>query len=152
MAKRKNQGRPTKYEIRYNNQAYRHCLLGATNDDLALLFEINVDTINQWMKVHPKFSDSVKRGRIYADQKVSLSLFQKATGYKKSVTKVFQFQGSAVQAEYREYFPPDTTAAIFWLKNRRPTTWRDRHNLDLGGGVNHQHTVTDEQLKRILFG
>jgi len=34
-----------------------------------------------------------------------------------------------VYAPYREHVPPDTTAAIFWLKNRRAKDWRDKREL-----------------------
>jgi hypothetical protein len=38
-----------------------------------------------------------------------------------------------VQTPVRKYYPPDTTAAIFWLKNRRPDLWRDRNQTELTG-------------------
>jgi hypothetical protein len=49
--------------------------------------------------------------------------------------KVFQFQGQIIRAETKEHVPPDTTAGIFWLKNRRPEAWRERQQ--------HEHTGKD---------
>ncbi len=46
-----------------------------------------------------------------------------------------QFQGKPVVADYVEHVPPDTTAAIFWLKNRRPNEWRANPE---GGDSNDQ--------------
>lgn len=48
--------------------------------------------------------------------------------------------------------PPDTTAAIFWLKNRKPDEWRDKHETELSGGLNVHNpyaNLTDAELKKI---
>ncbi|MFC6324030.1 helix-turn-helix domain-containing protein [Companilactobacillus baiquanensis] len=48
--------------------------------------------------------------------------------------------------------PPDTTAAIFWLKNRKPDDWRDKHETELSGGLNVHNpyaNLTDEELKKL---
>jgi hypothetical protein len=47
------------------------------------------------------------------------------------------FAGQSWEHAYTERYPPDTTAAIFWLKNRRPDLWRDRHETvhSAGEGV-----------------
>ncbi|KRL31179.1 hypothetical protein FD33_GL002239 [Companilactobacillus paralimentarius DSM 13238 = JCM 10415] len=48
--------------------------------------------------------------------------------------------------------PPDTTAAIFWLKNRKPEEWRDKHETELSGGLNVHNpyaNLTDAELKKI---
>jgi hypothetical protein len=31
---------------------------------------------------------------------------------------------------YTEHYPPDTTACIFWPKNRRRDKWRDKHEIE----------------------
>lgn len=50
--------------------------------------------------------------------------------------------------------PPDTTAAIFWLKNRKPDEWRDRKETELSGGVGVQvsdpyKNLSEEQLAKL---
>lgn len=48
--------------------------------------------------------------------------------------------------------PPDTTAAIFWLKNRKPEEWRDKHETELSGGLNVHNpyaNLTDDELKKL---
>jgi len=131
-------GRPTKHKVEYNEQAYNYCLLGATDQDLADFFNVEEKTINNWKKDHPKFLQSLKGGKEDADAIVAKSLFKRATGYKaepevkeetdadgklKSTTTTIKTVG------------PDTTAAIFWLKNRKSNVWRDKHEIDHSGEV-----------------
>lgn len=52
-------GRPSDYNVAFNDQAYKLCLLGATDKDLADFFEVVEDTINEWKKKHPQFSVSI---------------------------------------------------------------------------------------------
>jgi hypothetical protein len=62
---------------------------------------------------------------------------------------VFQFQGQIVRTETREHVPPDTTAMIFWLKNRRPEQWRDKTEHV----IRHEATqMSDDDLARIAAG
>lgn len=122
-------GRPTKYKEEYNDLAYNYCLLGATDEKLAEFFEVDVSTINNWKTSHPEFFVSIKKGKEVADAQVAQSLFKKATGYEHDAVKIFNDQGSPMIVDYTERFPPDTTAAIFWLKNRQPAMWRDKHEL-----------------------
>ncbi|MDR0692438.1 MAG: transposase family protein [Prevotellaceae bacterium] len=120
-------GRPTPYRDEYAKMAMQHCLLGATNKDLAALFGVAVSTISKWMKDFQKFSDAIKKGKEEADICVASALFKRATGFvKDDCEKVFNNKGSVVRAKTREYFPPETAAAIFWLKNRQPGKWREK--------------------------
>lgn len=55
--------------------------------------------------------------------------------------------------EYIEHYPPDTTAAIFWLKNRQPEKWRDRKEIDANVNLSDElESMTDEQLTAIVRG
>ncbi|MEW4414440.1 transposase [Clostridium sp. AN503] len=50
---------------------------------------------------------------------------------------------------------PDTTAQIFWLKNRRPDKWRDKQDMELSGEVkstNPYAGLTTEELKKLIHG
>lgn len=123
-------GRPTKYETRFNTQAYRHCLLGATDKDLAELFEVEETTINNWKIEHPKFFESIKKGKADADAKVADSLFKRANGYSHSDVDIKMFEGEIITTKLVKHYPPDTTAAIFWLKNRQKNKWRDKTEVD----------------------
>jgi hypothetical protein len=122
-------GRPTAYRPEFVTQAEKLCKLGATLFDIAQFFEVSTRTISRWMNEHEEFCLAVKTGGAPADERVIASLFHRATGYSFESEKVFNFQGQVVRAAVTEHVPPDPTAAIFWLKNRRPAEWRDRKEL-----------------------
>jgi hypothetical protein len=124
-------GRPTKYKPEYAELAFKYCLLGATDAELAKYFEVDERTINRWKQDYPEFCQSIKEGKEEADAKVANSLFKKATGYDRETFKVFQFQGDPVVVPFTEHIPPDTGAAMAWLKNRQPSKWRDKQDIDM---------------------
>lgn len=129
-------GRPTKYKPEYAEQALKLCRLGATDKELADFFQVNEDTINEWKKVHPEFSESLKEGKLMADAEVADKLFKRATGYSHEAVKIAASPGGDhVAVPYTEHYPPDTTAAIFWLKNRRPDVWRDKQDVQHSGDL-----------------
>lgn len=112
-------------------------MLGATDKELGDFFDVTEQTVNNWKTAHPEFFESIKSGKLKADAIVAHSLYHRAIGYKHDAVKIISVadgnnQGSHVeQVPYVERYPPDTTAAIFWLKNRRPAEWRDRQEHDL---------------------
>lgn len=135
-------GRPTKYQEDYNEQAYKLCLLGATDVELADFFNVNEDTINEWKKQYEEFSVSVTRGKIIADAEIANSFYQKAKGYDLPSEKVFQFDGDIIRANTTTHYPPDAGAALNWLKNRQPKKWRDKTDLEVTGKDGEQLNTT----------
>lgn len=134
-------GRPSSYKPEYATQALKLCRLGATDKELADFFSVNVDTVHEWKKVHPEFSDSLKAGKELADAEVADKLFKRATGYEHSAVKISATpDGREHITEYTEKYAPDTTACIFWLKNRRPDLWRDKTEQKMTGDI----TVTGQ--------
>jgi len=126
-------GRPSAYRAAFADQAYKFTLLGATDKLLGEFFEVSEQTINTWKQKHPKFLESIKRGKAVADATVAASLYHRANGYSHKAVKIMQHEGASYEHEYTEHYPPDTTAAIFFLKNRRPDLWRDRQQLEHTG-------------------
>ena len=126
-------GRPSKYNKDYAKLAYNYCLLGATDEDLAGYFEVTVSTLNLWKKRHKEFSESLKKGKEIADATIAESLFHRAKGYTHEEEKIFCDKGDIVRAETMKHYPPDTTAGIFWLKNRQSNRWRDRKDHEHSG-------------------
>lgn len=139
-------GRPTEYERCYDEQAYKLCLLGATDKDIASFFDVTETTINNWKIAHPLFFESIKKGKMSADMEVAASLFKKATGHKiKEVTfeKIdadIDLMGDCVDDMMQDIYKkrvvikevsPETAAGIFWLKNRAPKDWRDKQDINL---------------------
>lgn len=119
-------GRPTKYDPTYNEQAYKLCLLGFTDPELAIFFEVNDDTIYEWKIVYPEFSEAVKRGKAIADADVAQSFHKRAVGY---TYEEKTFEGGELTKTVEKEMPPDAGAALNWLKNRQKTKWTDKQVL-----------------------
>lgn len=127
-------GRPSKYKDEYAEQAFKLCLLGATDKELADFFDTTEQTINAWKNNHPKFLESLKKGKMAADAKVASKLYHRAIGYEHPEIITATFQGSITDTmEVVKHYPPDTTAGIFWLKNRDPARWRDKQDIEHTG-------------------
>ena len=125
-------GRPSKFKDEYIELAYHYSLLGAVDRQMADFFDVTEKTFNNWKHDHPEFLQSIKRGKIIADSIVAESLYRRALGYTHPEEKIFQHEGRIIRAETLKHYPPDTTAAIFWLKNRQRENWREK--------VDHEHT------------
>lgn len=140
-------GRPTKYKKEYNDQAYKLCLLGHTDDELASFFEVDVSTIHRWKIEYPEFCDSIKRGKEIADMDVAEKLLERAMGattIKQTAIKmkdtIYNSEGRKISEEERievvdllSKEAPDTTALIFWLKNRKSSQWKDKQDIQHSG-------------------
>lgn len=138
-------GRPSDYREEFAVQAEKLCLLGATDMEIADFFEVTDRTIYRWKHAHPEFCQALKAGKEKADERVERSLYQRAIGYTHEAVKIFMPANAdaPVYAPYREQFPPDTTAGIFWLKNRRPDSWRDKQEHAHSGEL----TVTSKEQR-----
>jgi hypothetical protein len=141
-------GRPTKYKAEYDKQAFKMCLLGATDKQLADFFEVEEQTVNNWKIDYPSFFVSIKAGKEDADYNIAKSLYDRARGYSCPEEKVFMSDGMIVTHDTTKHYPPDTTAAIFWLKNRQSKNWRDKNETELTGKDGSDFTInvkiTDE--------
>ena len=71
-------GRTSDYQEEYLEQAYKFCLLGATDAQLAEFFNVSETTINNWKDKHEEFSLALKRGKMIADAEIANSLYQRA--------------------------------------------------------------------------
>jgi hypothetical protein len=129
-------------------QARKACAIGFTDNELAQLFGVTFVTINDWKLRYPEFALALKVGKEPVDDKVERSLLQKATGFWIDSEKVFCTDGIVTRVPTREYYPPDTGALCFWLKNRRPDIWRDKHEID--GTIRNEHIFTFEIFENDL--
>lgn len=128
--------RPSKYRPEFVEQAEKLCALGATDLELADFFGVKVATLYRWKLSHPEFCEAIKTAKVAADERVERSLYARATGYTHPAVKIFcSKDGDVTQVPYREHVPPDTGACAFWLKNRRPEEWRDRHDVAHSGSI-----------------
>ena len=154
-------GRPTKYKSKYDNQVYKLCLLGAIDKEIADFFEVEEQTINNWKLEYPSFFESMRAGKSVADMNISESLYNRAQGStirKQSAFKVKRYKqvGEKVVADeeieivdLEEQVPPDTLAIKYWLSNRRPKDWKEKHEVDLSnsdGTLSNLSKLSTEEL------
>ncbi|UXS01109.1 hypothetical protein [Agrobacterium tumefaciens] len=122
-------GRPTIWDDKFVEVAKAMAKLGAIDMDIANALGCNIRTLHRWKIEHPEFADALEVGKELADTIVEQSLFRRATGYTYDSEKIVTAGGVVQRVETMEHVPPDTTAAIFWLKNRKGVDWRDTKNL-----------------------
>lgn len=136
-------GRKSLYREEYADQAFKLCLLGATDKEIADFFEVCEATIQNWKREHPAFLASIKDGRIKADSDVAHSLYRSATGHEvtaEKVVKVKDNEGERFEAvRYKQFVPADPAAAYRWLLNRRRGDWTDNKTVT----VNSPSTVEE---------
>lgn len=155
-------GRPTLYDPAYTRAVQFMCRAGATDVDLADFFDVTVRTINRWKVTHPEFAAAMKRGKEAADDRVEDSLYHRAMGteYEEAhpikLKEVEYSDGKRVKETERvevvmvkKVIPADTTAAIFWLKNRRKSDWRDVHQHEHGRPGDFED-LSDDQLIELI--
>lgn len=133
---------------------------GLTDKQIAHNIGVTEQTLNNWKNNYPSFFESLKRGKEVIDRQVENALLKRALGYEyDEVTQELFKNPETGEAELKvtkvvtKQVSPDTTAQIFWLKNRRPDTWRDRKDLDLSGGLkveNPYEGLTTDELKKLI--
>jgi hypothetical protein len=140
-------GRPTLYKKEYADQAYKLCLLSATDKDIADFFNVTEQTVNNWKDEHQEFFVSIKRGKMEADADIAQSLYHRAKGYSHPDVHITNYQGEITVTPITKHYPPDTAAAIIWLKNRQPDKWRDK--IETETNINIEIESSEERRARI---
>lgn len=74
---------------------------GLVDEQIAHNIGISRSTLAEWKKRFPDLADALKKGKDVVDYEVENALLKNALS-------------------------GDTTAQIYWLKNRRPNKWRDK--------------------------
>lgn len=131
---------------------------GLTDEQIAHNMGITRETLRVWKNKFSVISATLKRGKEVVDVEVENALLKRALGY--TYTETTKERGVNPDTGKRELIttkkvikeiPPDTTAQIFWLKNRRPDLWRDKQNVELSGEVasNPFAGLTTEQLIKL---
>ncbi len=123
--------RPSKYDEALLDQVRELALAGKTDEEIASSLDVSRSTMALWKVRHPEFSDALKAWKGESDDAVEQSLYRKALS-------------------------GDTTACIFWLKNRRSDQWRDVKHIDGRQQVTHRYDLDSlgderlDELERIL--
>ena len=118
-------GRPTEYKEEYNELAYKLCLLGHTDAELAAFFEVTEATINNWKKEKAGFFESLTRGKVIADASVVEAMYNRAIGVevKEKRIKTDSAGEEEITITTKE-IPADVGAQKSWLSNRQRSKWR----------------------------
>lgn len=116
---------------------------GLTDEQIAANAGIATATLYDWKKRHPEVSEALKKGKEVVDVQVENALLKRALGYTYTETKKERTaEGVRTTTTIKEVVP-DTTAQIFWLKNRRPDRWRDKQDIEHSGQIGGVTIVND---------
>jgi hypothetical protein len=144
-------------------------LLGMTNEQMAVVFDINASEFNSWLHKFPTFLEALKKGKEQADSQVVYSLYQAAIGFEHDSEQIFMSKERTFgkDAQGRSYvmketpkiirvpivkkYPPSVKAALRWLEIRQPDQWSDRENKRAKVSIiqnNYDiHDLSTEELK-----
>ena len=126
---------------------------GLTDEQIAANMGVNVATLYRYKQSYCEICNALKRGKEIVDIQVENALLKRALGYSYTeTTKERQFNPQTGEYEMtvtktvQKEVVGDTTAQIFWLKNRRPDLWRDRKDVSVEGSLNTASSLTDDEL------
>jgi len=142
-------GRRSKYDPdTFPALAEKYAKMGLVDTQIAKKLGISHQTMNQYKNKYPDFLASLKRGKTVPDDEVENALLKSAKGYEFGyLEEELDAKGKVVkQKRGVTHVKPNTTAQIFWLKNRRPDKWRDKQDVDMTGEIK---IVMDEDDKKV---
>lgn len=99
---------------------------GLTDDQIAGQIGIATGTLYRWKRDHKEIREAIQKGKDVIDDEAEEALIKAAIGYYFTETETYvDAKGNQRIKKIKKYAKPDTTALIFWLKNRRPSAWRN---------------------------
>lgn len=132
-----------KYDPKFVKIAAKMAELGAIDRELADAFGVDETTFHRWKIAHPELVKALKIGKEVPDEIARRSLFNRVKGYSYDSEQLFVDKfGVEHRMPTVTHIPPDTTACIFWLKNRDPDNWRDRQEHF------HELVTTPEMIRQ----
>lgn len=124
---------------------------GFTDEQIATKIGISKQTFYDWKKKYPDFSDSLKKGKEIVDIQVENALLKRALGYEYVEYSEECSEDGIKKKKTVKHVIPDTTAQIFWLKNRRPVLWRDKRDVEMSGNINNPFEgVSTADIKKLI--
>lgn len=166
--------RPTKYDTHVEPRLIEvegWARDGLIDAQIAKNLGIGYSTFRGYVKQYPLLSETLRKGKEVVDREVENALLKRALGYEytevtserklrkddqgRPITDMhgFPVYEMVVTRKVKKEVQPDTTAQIFWLKNRKPKEWRDRKDIDLKGGMsinNPFEGLTTAELKKLI--
>lgn len=131
---------------------------GLTDLQIAHNLGISEDTFYTYKNKYTEFSEALKKGKEVIDFEVENALLKRAFGYKYDEITKELVDGVMVETKrVTKEVQPDTTAQIFWLKNRKPKEWRDKKDVEMSGELkteseNKVSLLSTEDLKTLVDG
>lgn len=105
---------------------------GLTQEQIAHNLGISGSALKNWIKKSEPLKTAIKKGKEVSDLIIENAIFKRALGYSYEEITHERVGGEMVETKrIVKYLPPDTTAQIFWLKNRKPADWRDVKNNNI---------------------
>ena len=111
------------YQPDFARQAEHLCRLGGEAADLAKAFDVDVETVADWLERYPDFARAVVRGQAAADAAVTAALLRRACGFELRTVRWLREDGKLVAKTFTREVAPDRQACITWLRHRRPDLW-----------------------------
>lgn len=148
-------GRPSKFKEEFIEQARILAERGFTEREIAEFLNVTERTIANWKKRYEEFFQVLKVAKEHADERVERALYERAVGYKHDEEKLFSYEGEIIRAEVTKHYPPDVSAATFWLSNRRKDQWKNHsqhaHSGADGGPIEVKELSDVEYARRTTF-
>lgn len=112
---------------------------GLTEKQIAQNLGVGVSSFSAYKLKYPALVEALKKGKEVVDFEVENALLKRALGYEYEEVRETSSAGIVTEiVRTKKYMPPDVTAQIFWLKNRKPEEWREKRDKETnsGEGVN----------------
>ena len=123
---------------------------GLTDEQISKNLDIAYSTFREYKNKYSALSAALKRGKEIVDYEVENALLKRALGYK--YDEITYEHGEEVK-RVRKQVAPDTTAQIFWLKNRKPEQWREKQVVESSNTIEFKNPfegLTTEELKKLI--
>lgn len=123
---------------------------GLTDEQISSNMGITTSTLYVWKNKYSEISEALKKGKEVVDRQVENALLKRVLGYRYDEITT---EGGVETKRVTKEVVPDTTAQIFWLKNRKPDVWRDKKDVGLAGELNTNNPFADlttEELKKLI--
>lgn len=150
-------GRKTGYDKSMCDKAYELASKGLSDKKIAKSLQVGLTAFYDYKNKFPEFSEAIKKGKKPANSEVEAALFKKCTGFIVKVQKAFKVKNieysesgkkiseteEVVLVEEDQYIPPDTTAQIFFLKNRESEEWKDKREAENDNKNDNEIIITE---------
>ena len=119
---------------------------GLTDEQIARNIGVSVSTLNNWKIKYVEILESLKTGKEVVDRQVENALLKRALGY---TYEEITYEGGVETKRVVKEVVPDTTAQIFWLKNRKREAWADRQNIELSQPIDDSIKEMEDYFERL---